>query len=172
MFEKGQFIIYGTTGVCEIMDITTLDIDGLSKERLYYVLRPHYQKDGKIFTPVENRKILMRPVLSEEEAEELIDEIPEIEEFWTNDDKLREAKYKEAVKSCDCREWIRIIKTLYLRKEERLAEGKKVTIVDERYLKIAEDYLYGELAISLNMPKEDMVEYISGRISVLENHMV
>ena len=26
MFEKGEFIVYGNAGVCEVRDITTLDM--------------------------------------------------------------------------------------------------------------------------------------------------
>lgn len=29
MFEKGGYIVYGTTGVCEIEDITSPDIEGV-----------------------------------------------------------------------------------------------------------------------------------------------
>ena len=43
--------------------------------------------------------------------------------------------YKEAMKSCDCKEWVRIINTVLKRKEERLAQGRKMSACDERYLK-------------------------------------
>jgi len=33
MFEKGEFIVYGSTGVCEVKDITTLDMKGASKNK-------------------------------------------------------------------------------------------------------------------------------------------
>ena len=63
---------------------------------------------------------------------------------------------------------MKIIKTLYLRKKSRLAEGKKVTAVDEKYLKIAEANLYGELAIALEMKKDEVESYIFKRISEQE----
>lgn len=40
-------------------------------------------------------------------------------------DKLREQVYKEALHSCDSKEWARILKILYLRKQERLSQGRK-----------------------------------------------
>lgn len=168
MFEKNDYIIYGTSGVCKVEDITTMNMDGISKERLYYVLSPSSQKGGKIFTPVDSEKTLMRRVLTREEASRLIDEIPDIEELWFTNDKQREEKYKECMKSCDCREWIKIIKTLYLRKQERSAQGKKITSTDEKYLRMAEDYLYSELEIPLGIPKDDMERYIAEQIERLE----
>ena len=35
-----------------------------------------------------------------------------------------------------------------------------MTVVDEKYFKMAEDSLYGELAISLGMTKENTKKYI------------
>ena len=164
MFEKGEYIIYGTSGVCKIEDITTMNMASVPKDKLFYVLSPSSQKGGRIFTPVDNPKSIMRRVLSREEAARLIDEIPSIEELWIINEKMREEKYKECMRSGDCREWIRIIKTLYLRKQERTAQGKKITATDERYLKMAEDYLYSELEISLEIPKTQMEAYITQKI--------
>lgn len=164
MFEKGEYVVYGSTGVCEVMDITTMDLEGVPKDRLYYVLHPYAQKDGRIFIPVDNEKNVIRRILSKKEADNLIDDIPNIDEFWISNDKLREVKYKECIRSCECREWIRIIKTLYLRKQERLANGKKITATDSRYFKQAEENLYSELSISLNIPKEEMEKYITDKI--------
>lgn len=167
MFKKGEYIIYGSAGVCEIMDITTMDIKGIPKDRLYYVLHPHYEKDGKIFTPVDNKKTNMRRIISKEEATNIIDTIPEVDALWIADDKAREEKYKECVKSCECRDWMKIIKALYQHKEERIAQGKKITATDERYLKQAEESLYSELSISFGVPKCQMEEYIAARIESL-----
>ena len=164
MFCKGEYVIYGISGVCQVEDVTTMDMKGVPSDRLYYVLTPASQKGGRIFTPVDSEKTPMRRILTKEEATHLIDKIPEIEELWITNEKLREDKYKECMRSGDCREWIRIIKTLYLRKQQRNAQGKKVTATDERYLHMAEDYLYSELEIPLEIPKDQMVQYISERI--------
>ena len=168
MFEKGEYIVYGTSGVCQVEDITTMDMKGVPRDSLFYVLNPSSQKGGKIFTPVDNGKTYMRPVLTQEEASKLIDEIPKIEELWIANEKLRENQYKECMKSCDCKEWIKIIKTLYLRKRTRSAQGKKITSTDEKYLRMAEDYLYSELEIPLGIPKEKMEEYIGEQVRKLE----
>ena len=68
--------------------------------------------------------------------------------------KQREETYKEALRTCDYHAWVSIVKTLYQRKKERLAQGKKATAVDERYMKAAENGLYGELSLTLGVPRE------------------
>ena len=168
MFEIGEYIVYGHNGICKVEDITYLDMSGADKDRLYYVLLPVNTKGGKLYSPVDSNKIKTRKMLTSEEANQLIDEIPEIEQLWVTNDKLREEQYKQAVKGCDCRQWIRIIKTLYLRKQERLAQGKKVTTIDEHYLKLAENQLYGELSVALGKKKTEMAAFITQRISRLK----
>ena len=65
------------------------------------------------------------------------------------------------MQTCDCEELVKIIKTLYLRKQQRLGSGKKVTVVDEKYFRQAEDKLYEELAYALGMEKKQVGTYIS-----------
>ncbi len=164
MFNKGEYIVYGTTGVCRVRDITAMSTDGSGKEKLYYVLEPVGVSGSRIMTPVEGNKSILRPILSRDEAYRLIDGIQDVDQLWITDDKQRESKYKEALKTCDCREWIGIIKTLHFRKKDRLARGKRLTEVDERYLKKAKENLYRELSIPLEIPAEEVETFIAERI--------
>lgn len=160
VFEKGEYIVYGQNGICEVEDITNLDLGSGDEERLFYVLLPMGIKGSKIFSPVDNEKVIIRRIITKEEALHLLDEIENMEELWIVNDKLREKQYKEAMQSCDYREWIRIIKTLYLRKCERTAVGKKTTSTDEKYLRLAEQNLYGELALALEKDKSEIENFI------------
>lgn len=164
MFEKGQYIIYGIRGVCEVMDITTVDRPGGSPGQLYYVLRPCYQKGSKIVAPVDSEKTITRSLMSKEEAQDFIDRIEEVPELEMPAEKQREARYKEALKSCDCQVWAGMIKALYLRRQQRQAVGKRLTDLDERYFRSAEENLYSELSLALGVPREEMVDYIKGRL--------
>lgn len=94
MFEIGEYIVYGVKGVCRIEDITHIDISGADKDRLYYVLAPVGDGSGRIYAPTDNQKITMRKVISREEADQLIEDMPKIEQLWVPDDRQREARYK------------------------------------------------------------------------------
>jgi CarD family transcriptional regulator len=167
MFATGEYVVYGHTGICKVMGVTTMNMDGISKDRLYYVLQPDGRSEGSIFTPVENGKQVLRKMITKDQAEELFAEIPSIEAIEINDNKQREEQYKQCLKSCDCRELIRVIKTIHQRKKIRLAQGRKVTATDEKYLKMAEEKLYSELSVLLEIPKRGMEEYIINRIEHL-----
>ena len=164
LFGKGEYIVYGTTGVCQVKDITSMSMDERQQEKLYYILEPMGVRGSRIMTPVEGNKSIMRPVLSRDEAYHLIDGIQDVDELWITDDKQREMKYKEALKTCDCRQWIGIIKTLYFRKKDRMSRGKRLTEVDERYLKKAKENLYRELSIPLEIPAEEVEHFITERM--------
>ena len=161
MFGKGEYVVSGNKGVCLVDDITTLDISGVDKKREYYILKPVYMAGSTVYVPVDTAKESMRKVLSKDEAEKLIQEIPNISLIVTTNDKLLEQEYRECMKTNCCAEWIKIIKTIYLRKQKRLEAGRKVTAVDAKYFRIAEDNLYGELAVSLDMARNDVEAYIT-----------
>jgi len=165
MFATGDYVIYGRVGICRVKGVTTMEMAGVPGDRLYYVLSPNGKSDGTIYTPVDGMKQVLRPVMTKEEAENLISSLPEIEELSIENEKLREEKYKECMRTCDGTELFRIIKTIYSRKRKRLKCGKRVTAVDERYMKLAEDNLYSELSLLLGVPKDKMVSYISEKIA-------
>lgn len=164
MFEIGQYIVYGSNGVCKVTDIGHVEMAGISKDRLYYTLEPCYSKGSRIMTPTDNTKTIMRNLITKEEADQLIDSVGEVDVLWIADERKRDEAYKRVIAKCDCLELVRVIKTIYLRKQKRLAAGKKVTISDERFFKLAEDNLYSELAIVLGMSKEEAREYMINRI--------
>lgn len=164
MFAVDDYIVYGNHGVCKVEKIGTVSLAMIDKNKVYYTLRPVYKNDAVVYAPVENPKSVIRPVMTKEEADSLIDEIPDITSAWITNEKEREAQYKAALKTCDCRELIRMIKTLYDRKMSRIRDGKKVTVVDERYFRQAEEQLYGELAFALDMERSQMGDYLTTRI--------
>ena len=164
MFETGTYIVCGQHGVCRVESLGKLQLTEASGDKEYYTLSQVYSRGGVLYVPADSEKVVMRPVISREEAEELIGHIKEIDMLQIDNEKRKEEIFKQAFKTCDSREWVKVIKTLYERKKIRLSKGKKVTASDERYLRTAEDNLYGELAISLNIDKNDVEQYIMDKI--------
>lgn len=165
MFEVGDYIIYGSNGVCKITNIGPMKMPGMTSTKLYYTMVPCYIKGSEIFTPVDNERVVMRPVMTKKEAEKFVKGIGKIKPITIIEDKRRELEYKAAVYSCDPETLVGLIKTIYIRMEERLEEGKKVTSSDSKYFKMSEESLYGELAISLDMEKDEVKDYIKTKIT-------
>lgn len=164
MFEKGDYVVYGSTGICVVIDVASMEMAGAGQEKLYYRMEPYGQSGRKIFAPVDNPKMKLRRILSREEALKVIDQIPSLPQIGVSEEKLRELVYKEHIRSCDCVSWVRMVKTLYIRRLERERQGKKVTVTDEKYYRLAENYLYTEFSLSLDLPKQQVQGFIAKRL--------
>lgn len=164
MFKVNDTIMYGTQGICKIVEITEKDFMGTKKE--YYVLKPIHDASATLFAPVNNEKIeaKMRRILSEEEIYELIDTMPYEEANWIQNENERKEKYRSIIASGDRVELIRMIKALYYQKQEREADGKHLYLSDERFMKEAERILYDEFQYVLRINKEDLMNFIFDRI--------
>ena len=158
MFQIGDYIVYGSNGICRVEEITHPDIAGSTPDKLYYVLVPEKTRDSRLFCPTDNNRVVLRSVITAEEAKALLEEVKEIEPLKIQSERQRDDTYKKAMKSCDLRQCVQMIKALLIRKEEREANGKKVTVTDERYMKLAEDGLYSELALAMGIDREEIKE--------------
>ena len=76
-----------------------------------------------------------------------------------NEENL-EVQYKDMLNTDNHKDLIKIIKTTYLRNEDRVNSKKRISEKDSAYFKLAEKYLYNELAISLNMTVDEVKDYI------------
>lgn len=160
MFEIGELVIYGGEGVCRVERIGTAQIAGADKGRMYYTLVPLY-RSGQVLTPVDT-KVLMRPVMTREQAEELLAVLPELEPERIAAVGVRAAKdfYHSLIMSYDCRRLAALIKAVSRKRAAALAHGKKASQLDERYLKRAEDELYGELGAVLELERDAVAAHI------------
>ena len=69
-----EYVSYGTQGICQIEAIRSIQFEGCSGAREYYVLHPIDRVQSSIFVPVDNQRLTsrMRPVLSPEEIDRAI----------------------------------------------------------------------------------------------------
>lgn len=158
MYSIGEFIMKTTNGVCEIKDI--VDREFLDTKKQYYQLAPLSDQHAVLYVPVNRTDDSIRSVMTTEEAEALISRIPLIEESWVNNEKERERRYKEAIRSNDPEKLVGMIKLIYQRKKTRHEQGKKTTVVDGRYFEMAEKLLYSELEFAMKKSKDEVQELI------------
>ena len=164
MFKIGDYIMYGVTGVCKVTDI--IKEKYFNNEEDYYVLEPVYATTETIIKiPVANKKVFMRNIISKEDIDNLIEEIPLEKEVWIDDERERNYKFKSMVRSGDYRQWSTLIKTIFLKREEKKLEGKKITQEDERLFKSAEKLLNEEIATILHISPDEVPQYIYNNIS-------
>ena len=161
-FSIGDLIVYGETGVCRVEDIVEKEFMG--EIRPCYKLQPLYQS-CMIFTPADNEAVFMRPIITAEEANALIDGYKSVapEDCPPASPRALSERYDKIIKLHDCAALIKLSVSLRVKRASLTASKKKLSAVDERYLKRAEDLLHGELAAALCMEKHLMREYIENR---------
>lgn len=164
MYKVGDYVISSANGICRIEDRMHLDMDGIDENQWFFLVVPVAEQATRLYIPVEKIGDKTRKVMNESEAWSLMDGVVDIDELEISNDRMREQIYKQAVMSNDPVQLIRVIKTIFVRKKQREAEGKKNTIVDERYFKLAENNLYDELAFAVGREKEDIPALIEERI--------
>ena len=159
MFEVNDTIMYGTQGVCKVVEITEKDFMGAKKE--YYVLKPVNDKGATLFAPVNIKAgNKMRRILSKEEVQELIAKMPGEETSWIPNTNLRKDTFKKIISNGEHMELIRMIKSLHFQREKREAEGKHLYLADERFLKEAERIIFEEFQYVLKLSKEEVITLI------------
>ncbi|MDR1533122.1 MAG: CarD family transcriptional regulator [Clostridiales bacterium] len=168
MYDINDTVLYGSHGVCKIVDITEKEMD--KESRRCYVLKPMYEGTFTIFVPIDSKNIdaKMRRVLSTEEIHALIEAMPGEDIICIENDTARREKYKEILAGGDRTQLVKLIKTLYSQQQQRKEQGKKPLATDENFLKDAERILYDELAHVLDIQREQVLPFIIGQIGVDE----
>ena len=152
-------------GVCRVEAVETRVLPKGADEAQFYVLKPIYQTCS-VSTPIDNDKIPMRPVISREEAESLIDTIPDVHAEAYHNKVLRQLSehYEAIIKLYDCAKLIELLLSTYDKRRLCAQQKKKFGAMDERYMKRAEDMLFGEFAVALGIDKNEVSGYITRRI--------
>ena len=165
MFQINDVIIYGTQGVCEIVDIQEKSISGT--KRNYFVLKPIRDQGSTVYAPTDNENVLkkMRRLLTQTQINSLIDSMPAEQPVWISNVNERKEYFKNILASGNHSELIKMIKAIYAHKQEREAEGKRLHMSDEHFFKEAEQILYHEFQYVLKLNnKNELMNYILDRI--------
>ena len=156
MFEIGEYLIF-KKDVCQVKEIKK----GFLNDLDYYILSPIKDNTLKIEIPINSKNI--RKLITKEEIEQIIKRIPTISEIDV-EQRLLETEYKRLLNTGNEEDLIRIIKTAYKRNQKRLEKKKKIGDKDKHYFEEAENYLYQELGIVLDLSFEETKEYIKNKI--------
>ena len=161
MYKINDTVIYGTEGICSVIDIAERTFGG--KTDVYYILRPLYKNGSTVMLPMSNTALVSRlkKLLTPEEVKELIANIKnETGAEWIDNEKLRKENYRSVIMNGDRTELVRHIKRLYERTEEQKLIGKKLHACDERFLEDAQRILHDEFSVVLGIPRDEVLAFI------------
>lgn len=163
MFEVNENIFYGMVGICKVSDIRKGKYLGnVSKE--YYVLQPLQMKDTVIKIPTDSTAVVMRKPMSYDEAERLLCKLGEMEENWVDNPKERSKKYDEKIREGNPEEWVRIIRTYYVKKQEYRQKNRKLAISDGTIENNARRLFHDEISYVYHCEPENVEELIRTKI--------
>lgn len=151
MYAIGDYLVHPGQGVCQVKDVTS------GPEAVYQLLPIGKRHPIYISFPIANEGRL-RPVLSRDEAERIIDQYPaiEVEQFEARNNSLEEEHYKNEIREGSCLDSVRIVKTFRTRIADLSAHNKKPPVAYERILKQARERSCSELAVALGCTPEDV----------------
>lgn len=161
MYEVGDMVIYGKQGVCRIEEIGSISITSNDDTTQYYTLVSVYGT-GKTYTPVDTA-VYMRHIMTLEEVQNIIKEIPNIAQQPIQFKNTREMTdyYKNSIESYHWERLIGVIKTVYFKAQHIKQQGKKLGQIDERYKREAEQLLYQEFAVAMDISIDAVGTYIT-----------
>ncbi|MBE6632167.1 MAG: hypothetical protein E7623_05635 [Ruminococcaceae bacterium] len=166
MFKIGEHVVHGTNGVCEVRDICN---SPFNKEdtRKYYILKPVYGPESStIYSPVDNKSVIIRELMSKEEILKLIKMMPSIPPAEVETEKHRKDVYKAAMSTADPAEYVRIIKAVHIRRENFEKAKKHLPNTDLDFEALAKRRIFEEFASVLGIGFDEVNTYINNRLKI------
>ena len=152
MFKEGELVMYGGMGVCKIVKIGRPDFADEEDETLFYFLEPLY-KSGNFYAPVNNERISLRKIITKKEAKAILDHIDDVKWEIVSPPSIQQLSqhYQSIIDRHDCKELLSLTKSIIEKGVDAQKNNKKLGQIDKRFMKKAEDLLYGEFAAALGM---------------------
>ena len=164
MLSTGSVFLYGDSGVCRVQEIRRERFKNRG-EQDYYILKPVYRPNATLHVPADGDIFArrMRPLLTRDEAQALVQDLPGLETDWISDDKARAEHFRQVISDCDRRELLRMVKTVYRRRRELLAMGRRLHSVDEALWHSAEKIVSEEIAFVLEKEPDGVLKELFGQ---------
>lgn len=150
MYQPGDHVLLKQGGIWQI---TALNADSTYSLKAY--------SDGRSLEGLtaESGEII-RPVCSKETLEEALSRLPYLQAIRVANDKVRKEFYDNAMAQYDELEWITVIKTIYLRQEE-----KRLLPYEAPLLTTAKSYFHEEVSLLMEVPLAEVEDYIANGIA-------
>lgn len=155
-FKIGDLVIHCREGLAKISSIN--EVDG----RDFYIVISQRQGNETIYVPVDRADLIVRPLMNEKEADEILEYMRGISLEFNRNTKQRRDLYKKKLSSGDVYELSYLFRQYQLCK--KYPDEVKLGQVDIDMLSYATNNLLDEFALSYNVPREKVEEFIYSRL--------
>ena len=175
MFSPGDTVVY-RHHVCEIAAVREAYFDNKD----YLELHALFENSLKLFVAIDDaHEPTLRPVMTRKKALDLVDSIAEVEGIdeealkpSANTPTLLERRVKEEydkhLKTFAPEDLIPIMKSVHQRTTRRENAGRRITATDKRYFDLAEGLLCDELSVALDIPRDNVKDFLIERVKTAE----
>ena len=155
MFKVNDKVIHSREGLSTIVGITNMGGND------YFVIHADRGGGENIYVLVNNTTNLIRPIMNEEQAKEVINYMKSVEAEFISNTKQRRDQYKRRLLSGNVRDLAYLSRQLYFFNFYN-EQGQLVKLgpTDVQMLKDAETILFDELALSFNVARDKIVDYV------------
>lgn len=170
MIAKGQYVVYGTNGICLVEDIRMMKFALDTEKNPYCILKPASSDSSTIYVPLNNEKLMgkLRPVMTKEDIDSLLLGMRDKEITWDGDRRNRTERFHDILAGGVTQTLLLMIRCIYMKKRELISLGKNLSATDEGTLKSAEKLVEEEFSYALHIPKEEVTTYIRDLLGVTE----
>lgn len=160
MYHSGDQVVYGVHGVCCVTGTECKTVD--KKQELYLVLEALDQSGTRFYVPCANPAAIakLRPLIDRESLEELLHSNTVRQSCWIEDENNRKLRYRELISSGDRESLLQMVYTLHEHRKTLQQMGRKFHLCDDSFLRDAEKLLNSEFSRVLEIPVNEVGEYI------------
>ena len=158
MFNTGDTVSYGTSGVCTIAEKKRVTLGGQPHD--CFILKPVYDHSMKICVPCDSTPLLqrMRPVPTREDLLALLHEDAPAHD---PDPDARKLAYRQALQSGDLHEILRMVRDIHTERVLRRAKGKQLSAYEDNALRDAQNMLHSEFAYVMGIEPNEVPDFIA-----------
>ena len=169
-FEVGQYVVYGTNGICIVDSIEMMSFTSEMPKEMYYVLRQHRHSETCFFVPLKNEELVskLREPMRREDIEDMLMGLSDDDVKWVNDRRARGDYFKSILSEGVGGHLLNMIICIYEKKRELAKQGKKLSVTDTTTLRSAEKLVEEEFAWALEMDPQDIPAFIRKRLHIQE----
>lgn len=169
-FETGQFVVYGTNGICIVDSVELMSFAAGMPKEMYYVLRQKKNRATQFFVPLNNEKLTgkMRPLMQKEDIEDILMGLSDEDVRWDPDRRMRNEYFKGILSEGVSGRLLDMIICIYEQKRKLARSNKKLPVTDSVILRQAEKLVEEEFGHVLELDPEEVPKYIRKRLHIPE----
>lgn len=158
-FKLGDLVIHCREGLSTIVGSKNMG------DHDYFLVKVNHGDEETIYVPCDRAVDIIRHLMDEKEADELLKFVKSIKKDFNPNTKQRRDAYKKRLSSGDVKEIAYLARQLYFYDE--MEEGNKeikLGPVDMDMLGYAESMIMDELALTYKKPRNEIKDFVNQRV--------